>query len=471
MIAYMLQVIVCSALLYSYYHLFLRNQKFHEYNRFYLLVSVIISILIPLLKIPIYYNNGQEPVYQSLNNISQMVYVTTDRSNEWMNTSNIFYALYLSIAIIYFSLLAVSLYRIYVISLKNPSRKIDNIIFIQTQHPNSPFSFFNYLFWNAAIDTQSVAGTKIMKHEMYHIRNKHSIDNIFMELAVCVYWINPVFYLIRKEIKSIQEFLADQYAADEKNEYANILLNHIFKTYTHSFVNPFFNNQLKRRIMMLTTPKKPTWQYLKKLMALPVIAILIVLFAFSYKENNIAVASTASLKKAYNLFVPDDLSRSGTKDTTPKISKPKVIDNRPRKDCVFVAPPTHPLQKADAGKNISNTNLSFEDNEPIFTKVEKDATYPGGVEAWRNFLMSNLNGKVPVSHKAPPGNYTVIVQFIVKRTGEIYDIKALTHCGYGMEEEAVRVIGLSGKWNPAMQNKRAVIAYRKQPITFQVTKN
>ncbi|HET9429556.1 MAG TPA: energy transducer TonB, partial [Chitinophagaceae bacterium] len=64
---------------------------------------------------------------------------------------------------------------------------------------------------------------------------------------------------------------------------------------------------------------------------------------------------------------------------------------------------------------------------------------------------------------------TVWVQFIVDKEGAISDVKALSNHGYGMEEEAVKVIRKGPAWIPAIQNGRAVKAYRKQPITFVVT--
>jgi protein TonB len=58
---------------------------------------------------------------------------------------------------------------------------------------------------------------------------------------------------------------------------------------------------------------------------------------------------------------------------------------------------------------------------------------------------------------------------VVDKEGNISDLRALTNHGYGMEQEAVRVIQKGPKWTPAQQNGRHVKAYRKQPITFQVT--
>lgn len=61
-----------------------------------------------------------------------------------------------------------------------------------------------------------------------------------------------------------------------------------------------------------------------------------------------------------------------------------------------------------------------------------------------------------------------MTQFIVEKDGSISDIKPLTKLGHGMEDEAMRVIKASGKWQPAMQNGRQVRAYHKVPVTFQV---
>lgn len=111
---------------------------------------------------------------------------------------------------------------------------------------------------------------------------------------------------------------------------------------------------------------------------------------------------------------------------------------------------------------------SIEVDGKIFEKVEIEADYPGGVQAWRNYLEKNLDPSVPVDKGAPAGNYMVLVQFVVDKEGNLSEIKSLTNHGYGMEQEVLRIIKNSGKWNPAIQDGRPVKAYRKQPVTFQV---
>ncbi len=111
---------------------------------------------------------------------------------------------------------------------------------------------------------------------------------------------------------------------------------------------------------------------------------------------------------------------------------------------------------------------TIEVNGKIFERVEVEASYSGGIDAWRNFLQKTLKPEVPTDNSAPIGKYTVIVQFIVMKDGTIGDLMPLTNHGYGMEQEVIRTLKLSGQWTPAMQNGRMVKAYRKQPITFQV---
>lgn len=121
----------------------------------------------------------------------------------------------------------------------------------------------------------------------------------------------------------------------------------------------------------------------------------------------------------------------------------------------------------DQGKQVIEVKKEDDDNK-IFEKVEIEAQFPGGEAGWRKYLERNLNPNAPVDNGAPEGSYTVWVQFIVDKEGNISDVKALTNHGYGMEDEAMRVIKKGPKWTPAQQNGRQVKAYRKQPITFVV---
>jgi protein TonB len=143
-------------------------------------------------------------------------------------------------------------------------------------------------------------------------------------------------------------------------------------------------------------------------------------------------------------------------------TKIDVVNKEGIKDNDIAAP-----SQIDEGKQVIEEKKDDDENK-IFEKVEVEAAFPGGDAAWRKFLERNLRGDVASEAGAPAGSYTVWVQFVVDKEGNVSDVKALTNHGFGMEDEAVRVIKKGPQWKPAIQNGRNVKAYRKQPITFQI---
>lgn len=118
----------------------------------------------------------------------------------------------------------------------------------------------------------------------------------------------------------------------------------------------------------------------------------------------------------------------------------------------------------DKGRKIIDPPKENAPDDP-FSSVEIDAKFNGN---WKAFLERNLNANVPLDNNAPVGRYSVVIQFVVDREGNVSDIQALTAHGYGMEAEAVRVLKKAAKWEPAIQNGIKVKAYRKQVIIFEV---
>lgn len=143
-----------------------------------------------------------------------------------------------------------------------------------------------------------------------------------------------------------------------------------------------------------------------------------------------------------------------------------VINQEGKKDEGFVAPP---VESKGTGV-VEAPKKAEEDYDKVFTKVEKEAKFPGGMEGWKKYLERNLNANVAADDGAPAGNYTVKVQFIVDKEGGISNVsaievpKACPSCG----PEAVKVIKKGPKWEPAVQNGRNVIYQAIQYVTFQV---
>jgi antitoxin component YwqK of YwqJK toxin-antitoxin module len=107
--------------------------------------------------------------------------------------------------------------------------------------------------------------------------------------------------------------------------------------------------------------------------------------------------------------------------------------------------------------------------DSVFSRTIKEASFKGGDVAWRRYLSSSVNMDALIKKNAPDGDYTVVIKFIVNEDGSISDITAENHPGYGADEEAIRVIRLSPKWEPAIQYGKFIKAYRLQPISFTIS--
>ncbi len=123
------------------------------------------------------------------------------------------------------------------------------------------------------------------------------------------------------------------------------------------------------------------------------------------------------------------------------------------------------IQPFDNSKDLIEEKITKESDSPL-EFVEINARFDGN---WEKFLLRNLNAQTPVDNNAPAGNYKVLIQFVVDIDGTVSDLKPLTNLGYGLEQEAIRVLKKAKNWEPAIQNGRQVKAYRIQAITFRVT--
>jgi protein TonB len=120
----------------------------------------------------------------------------------------------------------------------------------------------------------------------------------------------------------------------------------------------------------------------------------------------------------------------------------------------------------DGNKGIIEESKTKSD-EP-FRSVEVEAKFEGD---WSRFLLKNLRPDVPVENGAAVGKYRVAIEFVVDVDGSVSNIKPVSNNGYGMEDEAVRVLKKAAKWRPGIQNGIPVKAYHTQIIVFDVQGN
>jgi len=286
------KLITVSACLYGYYHLFLRNKRFHHYNRFYLLLVALLAFIIPFINIPVhlFWDGPQHTgLIQTLKVISVSgweepvtIYARANFWSSWLNIQNGLCLVYLAGLITGLSILLRSLVYINKLTKKYPFEAIGQIKIFNTSEPSTPFSFFKSIFWNKKITLDDARSQQIFRHELFHVKERHSADVLLMEILCCIAWFNPFFHLIKKELRAIHEFLADAYAVSGNNryEYAELLLQHAIQQQSPAITHPFFHNQIKRRITMITQSNLIRRSgYISRIMALPLLLVLVSAFA------------------------------------------------------------------------------------------------------------------------------------------------------------------------------------------------
>ncbi|HZE82977.1 MAG TPA: M56 family metallopeptidase, partial [Puia sp.] len=251
--AYLLRCIVSSGILTAYYWFVLRNKKFHAYNRFYLLFTLLISLILPFLHFQwISVHQVEHPYVNGfINTINPTVVPQAPTSRFPWERLLVIAGLFVSAALLI--ILIIRILRLFREIRTHTHIRIKGVFFIETKMEQAPFSFLNYLFWKKNISLESDNGEKIFKHELTHIEQLHTYDKLFSQLAVCILWINPFYWIIQRELNMIHEFIADERSVndgDTESFARMLLLSHNGGAYldpTHSF----FHSPIKRRLAMI----------------------------------------------------------------------------------------------------------------------------------------------------------------------------------------------------------------------------
>jgi TonB-dependent SusC/RagA subfamily outer membrane receptor len=371
---YLLKVVLCSSILYTYYWFILRNKQFHQYNRFYLMGISVLSWLIPFIKIDIIKEqvvaapkvlNFVDFIADKNSSIEQDVIIKSSQFN-W---DNLLLIIAISITLLLIIRFVKSLWNIRKLIKQYPLKKLVNLYLVMTDVKGTPFSFFNYIFWNTSIDLNSEVGKKILAHEVAHIDENHSFDKLLIELQLIIGWFNPITWLIRNELYLIHEFIADQKSIQNNDTsiLAELLLTSAYPTQQHLLSNSFFFSPIKRRIQMFTTTNTK-FSYLRRLTIMPIMAAMILLFAF--RNGNINSRPIVKLDKQYTVIIDaghggEDLGASAADGTTEKdlalaiALKVKSINNNPNINIILSRETDKFITVVDRANfaNASNANL------------------------------------------------------------------------------------------------------------------
>lgn len=278
---YFLKVSACTVLFFAFYLLVLRRLTFFKINRFYLLITLLISFIIPTLHFTVEREIIQEEIINSPivlpdTEISEVGYQTPIivGKEPMLKEAFDYYSLlpYLYFSIV-FGLLVFATWRLFqlVRHTRNSVEKINGLKIVSKAKGFTNCSFFNYVFIDEGNLTEAELSI-LLKHEEVHAKQFHSIDKIILIVIKAVLWFNPVVYLYDKALEQAHEYEADETTSQNFGtpEYAGLLLRLAISKSEMPLVHNFVKSPIKERIKMLFNSKSKNMKKLMYLLALPI---------------------------------------------------------------------------------------------------------------------------------------------------------------------------------------------------------
>jgi len=408
LLIYIGKVSLYWTLFYTCYRLFLRQHTFFTWSRFYLLGSLIVSLILPFLIYP-----EAAPKISVLYEVNATSFTISENREEppgLFKWKNILGLLYLAGASFMIFKLYQNIRQLSGFLKQGEKIELDDctLVLINSNHIGS-FSFLKWIVVNR--NDYENHFDAILRHEMVHMQQRHSLDILLVEFMKIVFWFNPILIIYKKSLQEIHEFLADAEAPNREN-YATFLVSYALNAPVASLTNHFFKpSQIKTRIKMIYKNRTSKWMLGSYVFAFATIGMVALFVAgCEQKENN-------------------ELSETMEKLTESK--KPVNLEGK-----------------------------------KIYTVVEQQPMFPGGIEEMYKFLGQNI--RYPKAAVDAGATGRVFLSFVVTETGEVQDIVVLKGIGYGCDAEAIRVLSLFPKWEPAKQDGVPVNVRYNLPINFQM---
>lgn len=306
-----LQIIAFQALFLLVYDLFLKRETFFNYNRAYLIITSVLSVVLPFIKfselktiatkdvvihLPEVFIGIKTPTVYDIQ-IAEQAGIVLEQPQ-----TPIWQVVAVTGIVIATLIFLVKIIKLYWLKHKNPKRWQGNVLIVKLMKSSAAFSFFNTIFLGERIaETEKPT---IYEHELVHIKEYHTLDLLFFELLRIVFWFNPLVYIYQNRVKELHEYIADAKAIKQngKSEYYQSLLNQVFDVNNVSFTNTFFKKSLiKKRIVMLQKSKSKQLNLLKYTLLLPLVFGMLI-----YTSTEVRAQQKTEAKQELNQELTDE---------------------------------------------------------------------------------------------------------------------------------------------------------------------
>ena len=409
MLMYLIKANVVLVVLFGFYQLISGGDTFFKWRRLSLLSIYVLSLLLPTINLASVIDDGS-PVANILPRIAYILpEVTVQPMPEAFDWQQFMIWMYVAVALTLLLRVCWQIVMVCRLALRSKRLMLHGTAVYVLAGDCSPFSFFRWIFVNP-VDKTPLQLRQILTHEQTHVTQWHSVDALLSQLFVAAFWFNPIAWLMRVQVRSNLEYLADRSVLCEgmdKKAYQYHLLAVAYRKNVATITNNFNVLPLKKRIKMM---------------------------------NKQTSNPLARLK--YLLFVPLTIALMAMNSSVIRANVQKKVVKT-----------TKTTKKADASNKV-------------YEVVEQMPTFPGGDAALMKYLAENI--KYPVSAQKAKEQGRVVVQFIVEKDGTVTGVKTVRSVTPALDAEAVRVIKAMPKWTPGKQGGQPVRVNYNVPVSFRL---
>ena len=515
------KVAVLIVVFYMFYRLLLSKETFHRVNRMVLLMTAVLSFVLPLCVITLHKTVTLD-VAPTVSVGNLQMEIAEDTNPEFWQI--VLPLLFIIGVVATLGHTLVSILKVWLLIRRSERHPQDDgtTICVTGNAEVAPFSWMRYIVMNRSDYEERNAA--ILAHERGHIRLRHSCDVVLVDLLTALQWFNPAMWMLRQDLRAIHEYEADGEVLSQginARQYQYLLITKAASIGGYSIANGINHSTLKNRITMMLHKKSNRSSLLKLLALLPIVGIALALNAETVNDYVYQQPQKKMIKKGKNSatakignnaieIIPDTVSNVRIDNPAvewtdaKEIKKPLVIvdgkrvniDDFKKMDPDFIASVTVLKDQAAVDlygeegrdgvmlittkKTAGDKPADVQKTEPVempnamvvkmkekaFDVVEQMPQYPGGPQALFNYISENI--RYPKEAKDNNEQGRVIITFVVKKDGSIDDAKVVKSVSSSLDTEALRVLNAMPNWTPGRQNGEAVNVKYTIPITFRL---
>ena len=456
---YLVKSSVCILFYELFYRLFLRGETFHRLNRIVLLVSLILSLLLPLFDVSEWFatagQNRALPLTELTVSLQELVVEQKTAAlsdHNGMTVSVVLFGIYLTgVVLLLLKNLFVFVYLNRLLKRCRREQTADGQVYYRYPDQIGPFSWLGRVVLSSADD--GTLTSCILAHERAHVQLGHSLDLVLVELFLCFQWFNPAAWWLKKDLRLVHEYEADRYVLSSGFDactYQLLLIRKSVGPKLYNMVHSFNNYSLKKRITMMMKRKSKFWTQAKSLYVLPLGGFVLSLFACtdgkkpSVQESQPMEAQPVEAQSAK----PQEVAvKEQPRDSVAPFQEEK------NQRVATTTPVKEPVKKS-SGKD-AHENL--EDQDPSF---------PGGDAACMEWLRDNIKYPKEAIEKGIKGIVPVV--FVVTKEGKITNVEVVRSPDPLLTEEALRVVRSMPDWIPGKRNGQNVDLQFALPVMFRL---